>query len=79
LAGCPPTSEPPASHALRFERRASAFCPRASPAACPGHLQEAFNLAFERHYGDDAVAFRIAWAAVKAQYEKVDGEWLPRS
>jgi cation transport regulator len=46
----------------------------------PPHAQdifrEAFNHAFVR-YGD-ARAFRIAWAAVKRQYERADGTWVPR-
>lgn len=49
----------------------------------PSHAQdifrEAFNHAHLEHQGDDAVAFRIAWAAVKRHYEKLDGEWVPRS
>jgi cation transport regulator len=49
----------------------------------PPHAQdifrEAFNHAFERYAGDESTAFRIAWAAVKRSYEKVDGVWVPRS
>jgi len=48
----------------------------------PDHAQdifrEAFNHAFAAHYGDDSIAFRIAWAAVKRRYEKVGDEWVPR-
>ena len=48
----------------------------------PWHAQsifrEAFNHAFETHPGDEAVAFRIAWAAVKRHYEQVGDEWVPR-
>jgi cation transport regulator len=48
----------------------------------PPHAQsifrEAFNHAFQRHWPDEAVAFRIARAAVKRQYEKVGDEWVPR-
>lgn len=40
-------------------------------------FREAFNHAFARH--DEATAFRIAWAAVKRQYERADGTWRPRS
>ena len=47
----------------------------------PQHAQdifrEAYNHAFERYGGDEAIAFRIGWAAVKRGYEKVDGAWLP--
>ena len=39
-------------------------------------FREAFNQAFARHGGDEPTAFRIAWAAVKRAYEKVDGEWV---
>jgi cation transport regulator len=41
-------------------------------------FREAFNHAFARHHGDDAAAFRIAWAAVKKQYKKMAGHWMPR-
>jgi cation transport regulator len=48
----------------------------------PPHAQdifrEAFNHAFARHGGDEVLAFRIAWAAVKRSYEKIDGAWEPR-
>jgi len=39
-------------------------------------FRETFNRAFGRY--DEAAAFRIAWAAVKRRYEKVDGVWVPR-
>lgn len=52
----------------------------------PGHAQEiflaAFNSAFHSHEGDphqDEIAFRIAWAAVKRSYVKVDGNWMPKA
>ncbi len=49
----------------------------------PSHAQdifrEAFNHAHREHHGDDAIASRIAWAAVKRRYEKVDGAWVPRA
>jgi cation transport regulator len=56
------------------------------PPAVRGHLpphaqdifREAFNHAFDRYGGDEERAFRIAWAAVKRQYEKTEGEWVPR-
>jgi cation transport regulator len=48
----------------------------------PAHAQdifrEAFNRAFDPWEPDEARAFRIAWAAVKRSYEKVDGAWVPR-
>ena len=48
------------------------------PPHAQGIFREAFNHAFERHGGNEATAFRIAWAAVKRSYEKVDGLWMPR-
>jgi cation transport regulator len=51
----------------------------------PPHAQaiyrEAFNHAFAAHEGDprqEEAAHRIAWAAVKRQYVKSDGEWIHR-
>ena len=38
-------------------------------------FREAFNHAFEQGYPDEASDFRIGWAAVKRQYQKVDGYW----
>jgi len=43
----------------------------------------AFNSAWESYRGSDPAgrerrAFRIAWAAVKRSYEKMDGEWVPK-
>lgn len=46
------------------------------PAGAQDIFREAFNHAFSRY--DEATAFRIAWAAVKRRYEKVDGFWQPR-
>lgn len=47
----------------------------------PPHAQsifrEAFNHAYAAYQGDEARAFRIAWGAVKRQYVKVDGQWVP--
>ena len=41
--------------------------------------REAFNHALERYGGDDeARAHRIAWAAVKRSYEKLEDRWVPR-
>jgi cation transport regulator len=40
----------------------------------PPHAQdifrEAFNHAWQAHAGDEATAFRIAWAAVKRRYHR---------
>ncbi len=56
--------------------------PASVRAHLPPHAQdifrEAFNHAHVHHHGNDAVAFRIAWAAVKRRYEKVNGDWVPR-
>lgn len=47
----------------------------------PSHAQDifrqAFNRAYEQYEGDEAKVFRIAWAAVKRRYMKVDGQWVP--
>lgn len=52
----------------------------------PPHAQdiyrEAFNHAFTAHEGDprqEEAAHRIAWAAVKRRYVKMDGEWTSRA
>lgn len=49
----------------------------------PTHAQdifrEAFNHAFIQHGGEEATAFRTAWAAVARRYAKVDGKWVSRS
>lgn len=56
--------------------------PPAVRAHLPQHAQdifrEAFNDAFVRDFADDARAFRIAWAAVKRDYEKVGATWVPK-
>jgi cation transport regulator len=41
-------------------------------------FRKAFNHAFERYHGNEVTAFRIAWTAVKRDYEKVQGHWLPK-
>ena len=54
--------------------------------ALPAHAQDiyraAFNNAFE-NYSDDArreeIAHRVAWAAVKKLYVKIDGHWHVKS
>jgi cation transport regulator len=47
----------------------------------PDHAQdifrEAFNHAWAAHGGDEATAFRIAWAAVKRSYRKGEDVWVP--
>jgi cation transport regulator len=48
----------------------------------PPHAQdiyrEAFNAAWDRYGGEEAVPHRIAWAAVKRRYRKVGERWVPR-
>jgi len=51
----------------------------------PDHAQdiyrEAFNHDFAAHAGDlrqEEIAHRVAWAAVKRSYVKIDDHWLPR-
>jgi cation transport regulator len=49
----------------------------------PEHAQtifrKAFNSALEQ-YGNEEQAFRVAWAAVKKEYEKNDqGHWIKKS
>jgi cation transport regulator len=51
----------------------------------PEHAQdifrEAFNHAYAAHAHDprqEEAAFRIAWAAVKRQYEKIGDEWVEK-
>jgi cation transport regulator len=47
----------------------------------PDHAQDifrgAFNNAWERYGGNEEIAFRIAWAAVKRQYRKRGDRWVP--
>jgi cation transport regulator len=60
------------------------------PSALRRHLPEraqdiyraAFNNAFAAHTGDarqEEAAHRIAWAAVKRSFVKVEDEWIARS
>jgi cation transport regulator len=51
----------------------------------PPHAQDIFREAFNHAYAEHAkdprqeeAAFRIAWAAVKRQYEKIGGEWVEK-
>jgi cation transport regulator len=44
--------------------------------------REAFNHAFAAHAGDprqEEAAHRIAWAAVKRSYVKIEDEWVARA
>ncbi len=54
--------------------------------ALPDHAQDifraAFNNAFEAHAGEDRqeeAARRIAWAAVKRSYQKINDRWVRKS
>lgn len=46
----------------------------------PAHAQDifraAFNHAWESYGGDEEVAHRVAWAAVKKRYRKVGHDWV---
>jgi cation transport regulator len=51
----------------------------------PIHAQEifmaSFNDAFEEYAGradGEAIAFRVAWAAVKRKYRKIGDEWIEK-
>jgi cation transport regulator len=47
----------------------------------PEHAQEIFRAAFNAasdSYGDEATAFRVAWAAVKRRYRKRGQAWVPK-
>jgi cation transport regulator len=59
--------------------------PASVQAHLPPHAQdiyrEAFNHAFAAHVGElrqEEAAHRIAWAAVKRSYAKVDDTWVER-
>ena len=48
----------------------------------PAHAQTIFRAAFNHAmdtYGDEARAFRIAWAAVKHRYEKRGSLWVEKA
>lgn len=48
----------------------------------PAHAQDIFRSAYNHaldRYGDEATAFRVAWAAVKRLYVKVDDRWVERA
>ena len=49
----------------------------------PKHAQEIFRAAFNsavEEYGEEERAFRVAWGAVKRDYEKGgDGKWHTKS
>jgi cation transport regulator len=60
--------------------------PNSVRAHLPDHAQdiyrEAFNHAYAAHSGDvrqEEAAHRIAWAAVKRSYVKIDGNWIARN
>ncbi len=49
----------------------------------PKHAQEIFRAAFnnaEKEYDEEETAFRVAWSAVKKDYEKGEnGQWHKKS
>lgn len=62
--------------------KSNADLPTAVKNNLPEHAQtiyrEAFNNA-HKHYGNEDQAYKVAWAAVKKEYEKNDkGEWVKK-
>jgi cation transport regulator len=59
--------------------RTTADLPESVRDHLPKHAQEIFRAAFNSasdEYHDEERAFRVAWAAVKHEYEKgEDGDW----
>lgn len=57
--------------------------PDSVQAHLPKHAQEIFRAAFNnalQEYTEEEQAFRVAWAAVKRDYEKgEDGDWHKKS
>ncbi len=57
--------------------------PPAVRAHLPPHARdiyrEAFNNAWRHYGGNEEIARRVAWAAVKRKYVKSDGAWVPKS
>jgi cation transport regulator len=41
-------------------------------------FRKAFNHAWQSYAGDEATAFRIAWAAVKRDFRNRGDVWVPR-
>jgi cation transport regulator len=61
--------------------------PEAVRLSLPPHAQEIFRAAFNNAWveyanrgpkGREAAAFRVAWAAVRKRYRKLDGRWVAR-
>lgn len=47
----------------------------------PEHAQDIYRHAYndaQDHYGREELASRLAWAAVKRSYEKLNRVWLPK-
>lgn len=47
----------------------------------PKHAQEIYKAAFnsaEEQYGEEERAHRVAWSAVKNDYEKDNGKWVKK-
>jgi cation transport regulator len=82
----------PSSPKVRFLARefampyaANADLPPSVRSHLPEHakdiFREAFNHAYAAHSHDprqEEAAFRIAWAAVKREYEKIGDEWVEK-
>jgi cation transport regulator len=50
----------------------------------PEHAQtifrKAFNNAWKQYDGNEEIAFKVAWTAVKKEYKKDEtGKWVPKS
>jgi cation transport regulator len=61
--------------------------PQSVKAHLPAHAQDVFRETFNSAWatygasqsvGREATAFRVAWAAVKRRYEKVDDRWVEK-
>ena len=57
----------------------NADLPESVRAHLPEHAQsiyrKAFNNAYKTYNGDDATSARVAWSAVKKEYEKQGDHW----
>ncbi len=71
--------------------RSNQELPESVKTVLPSHAQDIYREAFDHawaEYADpskrrgneslDEVAHKVAWAAVKKQYEKVGNEWRPK-
>lgn len=62
--------------------QANADLPHNVASHLPEHAQSIFRKAFNNayvQYGTEEQAFKVAWAAVKKEYEKgLDGNWVKK-